>query len=83
MGHKTTKDKIFVADPAQGLLEYSHQDFLEAWTTAQDKTGFVLLLEPNPNFFALKEDKNKTKNFGFLKIENLYFNRTQIARFFW
>ena len=64
--HKTTKDKIFVADPAQGLLEYSHQDFLEAWTTAQDKTGFVLLLEPNPNFFALKEDKSKTKNFGFL-----------------
>ena len=55
--HKTTKDKIFVADPAQGLLEYSHQDFLEAWTTAQDKTGFVLLLEPNANFFTLKEDK--------------------------
>lgn len=64
--HKTTKDKIFVADPAQGLLEYSHQDFLEAWTTAQDKTGFVLLLEPNPNFFDLKEDKTKTKNFSFL-----------------
>ena len=64
--HKTTKDKIFVADPAQGLLEYSHQDFLEAWTTAQDKTGFVLLLEPNPNFFELKEDKSKIKSFGFL-----------------
>ena len=64
--YKTTKDKIFVADPAQGLLEYSHQDFLEAWTTAQDKTGFVLLLEPNPNFFELKEDKSKIKSFGFL-----------------
>lgn len=62
--YKTTKDKIFVADPAQGLLEYTHQDFLEAWTTAQDKTGFVLLLEPNPNLFDLKEDK--TKNFSFL-----------------
>jgi len=64
--HKTTKDTIYVADPAQGLLEYNHKDFLEAWTIAQDKTGFVLLLEPNANFFALKEDKTKTKNFGFL-----------------
>ena len=64
--NKTTKDKIYVADPAQGLLEYNHQDFLEAWTTAQDKTGFVLLLEPNSNFFSLKEDKPNTKNFGLL-----------------
>jgi len=64
--HKTTKDKIYVADPAKGLLEYDYQDFLDAWTTAQDKTGFVLLFEPNPNFFKLKEDKTKIKSFGFL-----------------
>jgi ATP-binding cassette subfamily B protein len=64
--YKTTKEKIFVADPAQGLLEYTHAVFLEAWTAAQDKTGFVLLLEPNPNFFTLEEDKTKVKGFGFL-----------------
>jgi ATP-binding cassette subfamily B protein len=64
--YKTTKDKIFVADPAQGLLEYTHQNFLEAWTATQDKTGFVLLLEPNANFFTLDEDKTKAKGFGFL-----------------
>ena len=64
--HKTTKDKIYVADPAKGLLEYDYQDFLDAWTTAQDKTGFVLLFEPNPNFFKLKEDKTRIKSFGFL-----------------
>jgi ATP-binding cassette subfamily B protein len=64
--YKTTKEKIFVADPAQGLLEYSHQDFLEAWTTASDKTGFVLLLEPNANFYTLSDDKTKTKGFSFL-----------------
>ena len=64
--YKTTKDKIFVADPAQGLLEYSLQDFLQAWTIAQDKTGFVLLLEPNAIFYNLEEDKTKTKGFGFL-----------------
>lgn len=64
--YKTTIDKVFVADPAQGLLEYSHQEFSEAWTATQDKTGFVLLLEPNVNFFALDEDKTKAKGFGFL-----------------
>lgn len=64
--HKTTNHKIFVADPAQGLLEYTHQEFLEAWTTTQDKTGFVLLLEPNSEFFSLNEDSIKPKNFSFL-----------------
>lgn len=64
--YKTTKNSIFVADPAQGLLEYQHKDFLEAWTSAQDKTGFVLLLEPNQNFFSLKEDRTNNKNFSFL-----------------
>ncbi|WP_330442382.1 peptidase domain-containing ABC transporter [Flavobacterium sp. C4GT6] len=64
--YKTSKHKIYVADPAQGLLEYSHQDFLQAWTSSQDKTGFVLLLEPNAAFYNLEEDKTKTKGFSFL-----------------
>jgi ATP-binding cassette subfamily B protein len=63
---KTTKDKIYVADPAQGLLNYSHEEFLEAWTTSADKTGFVLLLEPNPSFFKLDIKESKSAGFGFL-----------------
>ena len=64
--YKTTKDRIFVADPAQGLLDYSHEDFQEAWTNTADKNGFVLLLEPNQNFNQLEEDKTKDNGFGFL-----------------
>lgn len=64
--YRTTKDKIFVADPAQGLLEYAHTNFLEAWTTAQDGTGFVLVLEPNTNFQALNEEGNRSNGFTFL-----------------
>ena len=63
---KTTKDKIFVADPAQGLLTYTHQEFLEAWTNTIDKTGFALVLEPNATFYKQKEDTAKNKGFGFL-----------------
>lgn len=64
--YRTSKIKIHVADPAQGLLEYSHQEFLEAWTNTSDNTGFILLLEPNANFNSQEEDKNKSKGFTFL-----------------
>ena len=64
--YKTSKTKIYVADPAQGLLEYSHEDFLNAWTNTIDGTGFVLLLEPNTNFYTLEEDKSKRQGFSFL-----------------
>lgn len=64
--YKTSKTKIYVADPAQGLLEYAHEDFLKAWTNTIDGTGFVLLLEPNTNFYTLEEDKSKRQGFSFL-----------------
>jgi ATP-binding cassette, subfamily B, bacterial len=64
--YKTTKTKIYVADPAQGLLSYTQEDFKKAWTNAADGNGFVLILEPNTEFYNLEEDKRKTKGFSFL-----------------
>ena len=64
--YKTSKTKIYVADPAQGLLTYSHADFKKAWTNTTDETGFVLLLEASPQFYGLAEDNTKTKGFSFL-----------------
>jgi ATP-binding cassette, subfamily B, bacterial len=64
--YKTTKTKIFVADPALGLLDYSHLDFKKAWTNTADYTGFALLLEPNASFYTQAEDKTKTQGFSFL-----------------
>ncbi|MCG8883205.1 peptidase domain-containing ABC transporter [Tenacibaculum finnmarkense] len=64
--YKTSKSRIYVADPAQGLLDYSFDDFHKAWTKSQDGSGFVLLLEPNANFHELEEEKDKTKGFTFL-----------------
>lgn len=64
--YQTSKKKIYVADPAQGLLEYSHQDFLKAWTTSTDQTGFVLLLEPGANFYDQKDSQEKQKGFSIL-----------------
>jgi ATP-binding cassette, subfamily B, bacterial len=64
--YKTTKNKIYVADPAQGLLEYNHQTFQEAWTSTQDGTGFVLLLEPNTAFHTQNIKEEKKTGFSFL-----------------
>jgi ATP-binding cassette subfamily B protein len=64
--YKTSKTKIYVADPAQGFLNYSHEDFKKAWTNTIDDTGFALLLEPNSNFYSLVEDKTIAKGFSFL-----------------
>ncbi|MFY7811673.1 MAG: cysteine peptidase family C39 domain-containing protein, partial [Flavobacterium sp.] len=64
--YKTTKNKIYLADPAQGLLEYNHQTFQEAWTSTQDGTGFVLLLEPNTAFDTQNIKEEKKTGFSFL-----------------
>ena len=64
--YRTTTTEIFIADPAQGLLTYTHEDFFKAWTNTTDGNGFVLLLEPNTGFYTLDEDKTKIKGFSFL-----------------
>jgi ATP-binding cassette, subfamily B, bacterial len=64
--YKTSKTKIWIADPAQGLLVYSHEDFKTAWTDTIDATGFVLILEPNTKFNEQDDDKETSKGFSFL-----------------
>ncbi|RLJ33462.1 bacteriocin-processing peptidase [Chryseobacterium sp. 7] len=64
--YKTDENKISVADPAQGLLSYSHEDFRLAWTNAADETGFCLLLEPNTKFDSQEGEKIQAKGFSFL-----------------
>ncbi|MFH6946486.1 peptidase domain-containing ABC transporter [Flavobacterium sp. FlaQc-52] len=64
--YKTSKTKVWVADPAMGLLVYSHEDFKKAWTDTTDGTGFVLILEPNTNFNDQEEHKETLQGFSFL-----------------
>ena len=64
--YKTSKTTIYVADPAHGLLKYSHEEFKKAWTNTSDGNGFVLLLEPNAKFYSLEENTSKNKGFSFL-----------------
>ncbi len=50
---KIKKDKVFVADPAFGLITYTLKEFSALWLNTNNNTsdkGILLLLEPTPEF---------------------------------
>jgi ATP-binding cassette subfamily B protein len=65
--HRITDAKVFVADPAHGLLSYSHADFLNRWVglnaTANTREGIALLLEPTAGFYQQPEEQDE-RHFG-------------------
>jgi ATP-binding cassette, subfamily B, bacterial len=70
--YKVTSSKVYVSDPANGLLTYSHQEFINQWikagATKQSQEGICLLLEPTLAFDEVdipeaKEEKIDTKSF--------------------
>ena len=67
--YKIKKDKIFIADPAHGLLVYTKQEFLKSWVSDAKDEGILLLLETTPDFYTDIFDTNtkeKKQNFSFL-----------------
>ena len=46
--------KVLVADPAEGKITYTKEEFLKHWATTEkngEKQGIALLLEPTPDFY--------------------------------
>jgi ATP-binding cassette, subfamily B, bacterial len=74
--YRIQKDKIWVADPAVGLLKFNREEFEKGWTStvADGKpAGLVLIIEPTPALFEKESDQEKKHGFGFLmKYFNLY-----------
>lgn len=67
--YKIKKDKVYVADPAHGLLTYSVRDFIDNWIGkhADENTeeGLVLLLEPTPELSDGTKTEKKAMKSGF------------------
>jgi len=67
--HNIKKDKkaghrIYVADPALGLVTYDEADFKKCWYSTkkdEEEKGTTLLLEPGPEFFD-REDEKENRN---------------------
>ena len=65
--YKITKSKVYVADPAFGLLTYTFSEFLKHWGSGQvDDTivGICLQLVPTPDFYKHPEEENDKSGFG-------------------
>ncbi|NER12574.1 ATP-binding cassette domain-containing protein [Leptobacterium flavescens] len=65
--HEIKKDSVYVADPAHGLVKYSKEDFIKGWigknADPEEAEGYLLLLEPTPDFY--ENDKTEKKEYGF------------------
>ena len=55
--YKIKRRKVYVADPAHGLLTYSPEEFLNGWVSAGADEGVLLLLEPTPEFHQRADDE--------------------------
>lgn len=60
---------IHVADPAQGLLTYTKDEFLKCWLSTKtegEKEGAALLLEPTPDFYKHEDEEKGKLKFAYL-----------------
>jgi ATP-binding cassette subfamily B protein len=67
--YKVSKDTVFVADPAFGLVKYTKKEFLKNWISMQqdgEKKGLALLLETTPDFYAEEGEVVDKSSFRFL-----------------
>lgn len=67
--YKIKKDKIFVADPASGLITYHVNDFKKNWASTRknnEDIGICLLLETTPEFYHREDEKINKAGFRFL-----------------
>jgi len=63
--YKIKRNKVYVSDPAHGLLIYSKEEFIKSWCIEEAK-GIILSLEPTQGFHDEADEKQTTseKNFG-------------------
>jgi len=69
--YKITKKRIYVSDPAQGLINYNHKEFREAWERTGG-SGAVLVIETTPELFEQEDNETKASLFHFLKYLKPY-----------
>lgn len=83
--YKIKKNKVYVADPAHGLITYSKQEFLKSWVSDINETdgtkseeGVLLLLEPTVEFYN-KEDSKETDRSSFKYLYNYLFKYKKLV----
>lgn len=60
---------VFISDPAQGLLTYTKEEFLNCWLSTKtegEKEGAALLLESTPDFYKHEDEEKGKLKFTYL-----------------
>jgi ATP-binding cassette subfamily B protein len=74
--YKIKNEKIWIADPAIGLVKYNREEFERNWasTISSGKpSGLVLIVEPTPSLYNQENEKENSAGFRFLfKYFRLY-----------
>lgn len=66
--YNTKKGKIYVSDPAKGLLSYSEEEFKDRWYKENEEFGMLMVLEPMANFKQIEANERIER---FKSFENL------------
>jgi ATP-binding cassette, subfamily B, bacterial len=72
--YKVKANKLFVADPAQGLINFTPNEFKQHWISNKSngqEEGIALLLEPTPSFYENKDELDEKKESG-LAFKNIF-----------
>ncbi len=67
--YKIKNDKVYVSDPAHGLVKYTRKEFVKNWAITKsqgEEKGICLLLEPTPDFYEQEDEKTDKRTFKFL-----------------
>ncbi|MFC1222208.1 peptidase domain-containing ABC transporter [Pedobacter sp. BG31] len=67
--YKIHKRKYYIADPAKGIIIYTHSEFEKHWlsTHSQHRSeGVALTLEPTPEFYSLEDEEKKGLDLTYL-----------------
>jgi len=65
--YKIKNGKVYVSDPASGLLKYSEKQFIKSWAQphyAEESKGFALMLETTPQFYIENGDEDRRLKFS-------------------
>ncbi len=75
--YKIKKGKVYVSDPAHGLLTYSKDEFIKLWignnANENSKEGIALIVDPSPSFYDKEFEEDKAIDFNFTYISKYLF----------
>ncbi|MFA7081065.1 MAG: peptidase domain-containing ABC transporter [Bacteroidales bacterium] len=66
---RTPKGFVYVADPGNGLIKFSVEEFLKFWLSTKSNgsdEGIALLLETTPDFYSIDDEKKDKMKFRFI-----------------